>query len=91
MHVGVADQGVEDQAADELADPGLARFQPEHLGDVAVGAFVVLLRRIDAEDLGEVLNVDRGPFAGAVEAADGEGILLELAQALGQTLDLIEG
>ncbi|MNS50590.1 hypothetical protein D3C72_832430 [compost metagenome] len=90
MHVGVADQGVEHQPPDELAHPGFAGFQPEDLRQIAIGPLVVLLARIDAEDLCEVLDMDAAAILPAIETTDGERLLLDLADPLGQPLDLIE-
>ena len=91
VHVSVADEGVEDQAADEFGDPGLAGFDPEDLGEIVVTGFVVFLFGVDAEDLGEVLYVDALAVDVAVEALDGEGGVAVDFNAGGQSADVADG
>ena len=91
MHFGVADEGIEDQAADEFRDPGLAGFDPEDFGEVVVAGFVVFLFGVDAEDLGEVLYVDALAVDVAVEALDGEGGVAVDFDAGGQAADVADG
>ena len=63
MHVGIADQRVERQAADEFGDVRVRSLRADDLRDVAVTRPLVLVGRIDPEDLRKILDVN-GPLPG---------------------------
>ena len=58
--------------ADELDDIRIAALGAKNPGDAASAAVLVLVARIDAEDLREVLDVNGGTVRQAVEAPNGE-------------------
>ena len=59
MHVGVADQRIEHQAADKLRDIAVTAFGSDNVRDIYIAGSVVLPGGIDPEDLGKVFDVNR--------------------------------
>lgn len=75
MHIAIADQGAEHEAANELGGAGIASLGADDAGNVSVARALVLVVRKDSEHLREILDVD-GAVAGSVEAADGKRLSL---------------
>ena len=73
MHIGVADQRVEDEAPDEFGDAGIAGFAGEHAGDQAIGSALIFLVGIDAKDLRKILDMHEAVRVRAVEPLYREG------------------
>ena len=79
MRVGIADQGIEGEAANKFGNVVIVSFRGDDVGDVACIALSVFVIGIDAEDLGEVLDMDGSAVREPVKALYGEGLSFQRA------------
>lgn len=70
MHISVAREHSHCQPADKLQGGGLRDSDVQCTRDIVVSRTVVLARRVDTEDLCEVLNMNTRAAFGPVEASD---------------------
>ena len=89
MHVAVAGQHDEGDARDELLCRRFAHGQAHEIRDPGDADFFVFEVGEEAEDLGQVLHVNR-PLPASVEALDGECLLSGKGPEIGQAFDGIE-
>ena len=87
VHVGIADQGVEGEPANEFGNVGLAAFGGDDVGDTARIASFVFVVGIDTEDLGEILDVDGSAVREPVKALDGERLSFQRADPFREVPD----
>ncbi len=52
MHIAVADQGVESQAADKFSNVGFTAFSGDDARDIAVTGLFIFVTGVDHKDLG---------------------------------------
>jgi hypothetical protein len=91
VHVRVSDQRIEDEATDELDEPGLAHLDPDHSRDVAIACAFVLALGVDAEHLGEVFDVNARTVRGTIETPDRENTVAVQLDAFRQALNVPHG
>ena len=90
VHVGIADQGIEGEAANKFGNVIIVSFRGDDVGNVACIALSVFVIGIDAEDLGEVLDMDGSAVREPVKALYGEGLSLQRTDPVGQVPDGID-
>src|SRR5262245_1580097 len=84
MHVSIPDQHVEREAADELRNIRFPALSTDDRSDIHRARPPILIVRIDAEDLREVLNVYPRPILKPVEALDRKRLPFECFNAFGK-------
>src|SRR5690606_38205356 len=77
----IADQRVEYQTPDILADAFVARFRCNHVGDISVVSVLVFSVWEYAEDLREVFHVDGFAVIAPIKALDDKGVASKLLDA----------
>ena len=88
MHVGVADDHGEHEAADKFHDGLLAGFRPQDGRDIGIAVDAVLVIGKLPEHLREILHVNGLAAGDAVEALYGESLASRRTRLFGQSLDL---
>src|SRR5579859_2639050 len=88
MHVGVADEHIEDQSAQKPYDSVLTASHPEHVGNVAITGPLVLSIWVYSEDLRKVFYVYPFAVGCAVESLYSERFVADELDARGQTFDV---
>ncbi len=89
MHVRIADQHRKHDPSYEVIDRVDTGFGRQHRGNVGIGALLVLVTGVNAEDLREVLHV-HALRRGAIEAFDGKSLMAPCFDTRGQVMKRID-